>query len=75
MASAAMRIHVLNPELVDDLAVYLRAAECAVERAGTNALEVDIPRAPSRDQARRELELYLAAWRAMHENARAELLD
>ena len=70
-----MRVHVLNGDLLEDLAVYLRAAECAVEQAGASTLEVDIPRAPSLDQARRELELYLAAWRAMHQHARVELLD
>ena len=69
-----MRIHVLNGDLLEDLAVYLRAAECTVEKLGTDVLEVDIPRAPSIDQARRELELYLAAWRAMHEDARVELV-
>jgi hypothetical protein len=72
--SAAMRVRVSDPALLGDLQRYLRAAECEVEQAGDDALDVSIPRAPSDEQARREVAIYIQAWRAMNPGARAEIV-
>jgi hypothetical protein len=70
-----MRVRLTDETLVPDLLAYLRAAECVAEEVGPGELNVIVPRAPSDDQARRELDLYLRAWQAMNPNAQAELLD
>ena len=41
---------------------------------GPAQLAVDVPRAPSAEQAERELKIYLALWHAQHPEARAVLL-
>ena len=68
-----MRVRVSDPALLGDLQRYLRAAECVVEQAD-DALEVSIPRAPSDEQARREVAIYIQAWHAMNPGARAEIV-
>ncbi len=70
-----MRIRVSDPALLRDLISYLRAAECVAEQASKDAVEAFVPRAPDEEQARREVNSYLAIWRAMHPGARADLLD
>jgi hypothetical protein len=52
----------------------LRAAECVAEQSGEDTLEVSIPRAPSDEQARREVAIYLQTWQAMNLGARAEIV-
>ncbi len=69
-----MRVRVSDPALRGDLQRYLRAAECVVERADDHTLDVSIPRAPSDEQARREVAIYIQAWRAMNPGARAEIV-
>jgi hypothetical protein len=57
------------PELVD----ALTRAECSVHELGPVEIAVDVPRAPTREQAERELKIYLALWHAQHPEARAVL--
>jgi hypothetical protein len=52
----------------------LRAAECVAEQSVEDTLDVSIPRAPSDEQARREVAIYIQAWRAMNPGARAEIV-
>lgn len=72
--SAAMRVRVTDPSLLGDLQRYLRAAECVVEQSSDDTLDVYIPRAPSAEQARREVEIYLQAWQAMNPEAHAGIV-
>ena len=72
--SAAMRVRVSDPALVGDLQRYLRAAECVVEQSEDDALDIYVPHAPSDEQARREVAIYLKAWQAMNPGARADLV-
>ena len=60
---AAVRIRVSDQDLVEDLKTYLEAAECAVRVVGQVTLDVSIPRAPSDDQAVREIAIYLGRGR------------
>jgi hypothetical protein len=69
-----MRVRVTDPALLSDLQRYLRAAECVVEQSDDDALDVYIPRAPSDEQARREVGIYLQAWEAMNPEARAQIV-
>jgi hypothetical protein len=60
----------------DDLVRFLHAARCEAERDGTAStgvvkIVVTVPEAPSEQAARRELELYLAAWAARNPGVRA----
>jgi hypothetical protein len=71
---AAMRVRVSDPALLGDLQRYLRAAQCMVEQSGEDTLDVSIPRAPSDEQARREVAIYLQAWQAVNLGARAEIV-
>jgi hypothetical protein len=48
--------------------------ECTAEQADEDALDVYVPQAPSDDQARREVDIYLKTWQAMHPGARADLV-
>jgi hypothetical protein len=52
----------------------LRAAECVAEQSGEDTLDVYISRAPSDEQARLEVAIYLQAWRAMNPSARADIV-
>jgi hypothetical protein len=53
---AAMRVRISDPALLGDLQRYLRAAVCVAEQSEENALDVHMPRAPSEEQARREID-------------------
>jgi hypothetical protein len=69
-----MRVRVSDPALLGNLQRYLRAAECVAEQSGKDTLDVSIPRAPSDEQARREVAIYLQTWQAMNLSARAEIV-
>jgi hypothetical protein len=61
--SGPLYVFVSNPRLVPDLQFFLRRVGCAAIQVNLQELEVEVPGAPSEDQARREVELYLALWR------------
>jgi hypothetical protein len=69
-----MRVRASDPALLGDLQRYLRSAECVVEQSDDDTLDVSIPRAPSDEQARREVAIYLQTWQAMNPGARAEIV-
>ena len=68
-AAAAVRVRISDQDLLGDLKDYLEAAECSVREVGQVTLDVTMPRAPSDDQALREIAIYLRAWTAMHPDA------
>jgi hypothetical protein len=79
-ASAAVRIQVSDKSSGEDLKAYLEAGECVVRKVaevsfmGEVTFDVSIPRAPSDDQAMREIAIYVKAWRAMHPDAYARIV-
>jgi hypothetical protein len=75
LALATMLIRLEDPALVPDLLAFLERVRCAVGRPRGNVLEVCVPEAPTPEQARLELELYLLAWRALHPDAAASLVS
>jgi len=62
-----MRIHVSDPDLVDDLRDYLTRCNCSVERRAATFVEASPPpRDVEAVYLRMELDAYLRVWRAMH---------
>lgn len=75
LSAAIMRVRLTDKALLPDLLLYLRSTECVVEPVGPDELNVIVPRAPSDEQARREVDIYLRAWQVMNPGAEAEILD
>jgi hypothetical protein len=65
-ASAALHVYISDPALFKDLCAFLQRAECVVGPRRGQDVEVDLPRAYSEAQARRELDVYLATWQVMN---------
>jgi hypothetical protein len=71
---AAMRVRISDAHLLGDLQGFLEAAECRVRKVGPGTLDVTMLRAPSNEQARREIALYLKTWQAMNPGTHARLV-
>jgi hypothetical protein len=69
-----MRVRISDAHLLEDLKSYLEAAECGVRKVGPTTLDVAIPRAPSSDQAEREVAIYLKTWQAMNPGGHARIV-
>lgn len=68
----AFRILVTPSRLAPELGDALGRAGCLVQDGGEGVLRVQAP-APTRDQAERELRLYVATWLALNEGAEVEV--
>ncbi len=66
-----MIVEISDPSCAEDLIRFLRAARCEASPVDTRTITVDLYEAPNEEAARRELELYLAAWQASHPGVRA----
>jgi hypothetical protein len=69
-----MRVQTSDPALLGDLMTFLEAAECTVRAVGPATLEVSMLRAPSVDQAEREISIYLQTWQAMNPGTDAHIV-
>ena len=69
-----MRVQVSDKAFAEGLKTYLQAAECSVRVVGEVTLDVSMPRAPSDDQALREVVIYLRTWQAMNPDAHARIV-
>ncbi|HXL44829.1 MAG TPA: hypothetical protein VN960_12325 [Gaiellaceae bacterium] len=72
---AAMRVRISDAVLLGDLTDFLEAAECRVRKVGEATLDVAMPRAPSAEQAQREIDIYLKTWQAMHPGSYARIVS
>jgi hypothetical protein len=72
--SAGMRVRISNADLLKDLHGYLEAAECRVRKVGQVTLDVTMNRAPSAEQAEREVAIYLKTWTAMNPGSYARIV-
>jgi hypothetical protein len=72
---AAMRVRISDAVLMGDLTGFLEAAECRVRKVGEATLDVTMPRAPSAEQAQREIDIYLKTWQAMHPGSYARIVS
>jgi hypothetical protein len=60
-----IRLRLSDPGVADDLATFLSRHDCRAEVAEDGTVLVELPHALHRDQARRELELYIRLWQAL----------
>jgi hypothetical protein len=70
----AMNVYVSDPHLLRNLQDFLRRSRCVAERQRSHELEVHVA-STSEEQARRELNVYLATWQAMNPGVEAYILD
>ncbi len=57
-----VRLRVSEPNLLDDLLLYLQRRGCAARKLAVDLIEVEVPHAIHLEQARMELDLYLSIW-------------
>jgi hypothetical protein len=70
-----LHVFISNPQLLFNLQNSLRRAGCVVEQRRSHELEVDVLGAPSEEQARRELNVYLATWQATNPGVEAYIVE
>ena len=61
-----MLVHVTDEPALRELVSFLEAGALVVRHRAPDAVQVHVPLASTRDEARRELAIYVATWRAMH---------
>jgi hypothetical protein len=71
--SAAVRVRVTDEAFLGNLEAFLVATDCRVRKMGTATLDVTL-RAPTEEQAQRELDIYLRTWQAMHPGTYARIV-
>ena len=64
-----------QPALVPDLVEFLGRAFCTTESVRGSVVEVVLPSVADGATARRDLDLYLAAWRGLHPPVEAIIID
>jgi hypothetical protein len=74
-APRGLRVFLNNPASLRNLQDFLRRAECIAEQCRSDELEVYVPGAPSDEQARRELNVYLATWQANNPGVEAYIVE
>jgi hypothetical protein len=70
-----MHVFIGDSALLPNLQDFLRRAQCVAERRRAHELEVHLPDVRSEQQARRELDIYLATWQAMNPGTDANILE
>jgi hypothetical protein len=70
-----LKVRVSNPALVKDLIEFLGRARCKTAGVHGSVLDVELPGVSDTAVARRDLNLYLAAWRGLHPPTEAHILD
>ena len=58
-----------------DLVEFLSRALCTTESVRGAVVDVALPSVRDRAQARRDLDLYLAAWRGLHPPVKTTIID
>jgi hypothetical protein len=70
-----VRVRLPEPALRTELRSFFERWGCVTYVVEDDVIEVLVPDASGEHQERRELDLYLATWRAHHPQAELELLD
>ena len=71
-----MRVRVSDPRHLRDLLGFLRECGCVAEQASRDEADVYVPAAPNEREARKEVSVYLVAWRVRNEGvSTAEIAD
>ena len=72
----ALRLCPRDPDVGDDLALFLCRHGCFAEVAKDGIVVVELPHVLHQEQARMELGLYIRLWQALHGvSVRIDLLD
>jgi hypothetical protein len=74
-AHCGLYVSISHPRLLTNLQYFLRRAACVAEQRPPHELEVSIPSAPSADQARREVNVYLASWQARNPGVETSIVE
>jgi hypothetical protein len=69
-----LHVFISHPELLQDLCAHLERSGCVVDGRYGREAKVHLPDVASSAQARRELDIYLAVWQAMHPGIEAYVL-
>jgi hypothetical protein len=64
-----------DPALIPELRQHFERSGFVTNRVSEDRIEAWRPDAPTAEQERREIELHLAVWRAMHAGIATELID
>ena len=71
-----IRLRPNEPEVGNELALFLRRHECWADLADNGTVIVELPHVLHHEQARMELGLYIRLWQALHGvSVRIDLLD
>jgi hypothetical protein len=70
-----LHVYLSQPAVLPDLRDFLERADCVVRECHAYDLEVRVTRALSEDQARRELDVYLATWQAFNPGIEAYVIE
>jgi hypothetical protein len=70
-----MHVRISDPALLADLIEFLGRASCVAVHWKGCTIAVEMPHADAPVRARRDLELYLAAWRGLHPNVETQLVE
>jgi hypothetical protein len=68
-----MRIRLSDLGLIPELRQHFERAGFVTNRIGDETIEVWRPDAPNEAQGRREVEIHITSWRAIHPHSEAEL--
>jgi hypothetical protein len=74
-APCGLHVFISDPQLLFNLQDLLRRAGCVAEQRRSHELDVYLSEAPSHEQARRELNVYLATWQATHPGVEAYIIE
>jgi hypothetical protein len=66
-----LHVFISHPELLQDLCAHLERSGLVVEGCYGREAKVHLPEAVPSAQARRELDIYLAVWQALHPGVEA----
>jgi hypothetical protein len=69
-----MQLRLSDPSWVPDLRQHFERSGFVTNRVGEDAVEVWEPGAASAELSKREIELHLGVWHAMHPDVRVEFL-
>jgi hypothetical protein len=71
----AVKILLSDAAFLDDLIAYLYSVGCIVDQVGPNLVEVSRLSSIRHDQARREIDVFLEAWKSTHPEVTVRLVD
>jgi len=69
-----MRVRLSQPALMPDLVDFLHRASCRTDGVHGATVEVELPAVQDATVARRDVDLFLAAWCGLHPGVRTTIL-